>query len=76
MLLIVDRIAGGFAVCEDEKLGIRNIPLEELPPGIREGSVLRARDGVFTLDAAEETKRRKQNFELFKSLEKKDNINP
>ena len=38
-MTVVDRIEGGFAVCETD-IGQRLLPLAELPGGVREGDVL------------------------------------
>jgi len=66
--LSVDRIHGHIALCEDENRNIVEIPLQKLPRGVREGSVLRVLDGAYVLDAEEEAKRRRKNHALFDSL--------
>ena len=38
-MTVVDRIEGGFAVCETDN-GQRLLPLADLPGGVREGDVL------------------------------------
>ena len=58
MRYIVDRFEDGLAVCEQEDGALENIPLEELPEGTREGSVLVCEDGTWTLDLKSEEERR------------------
>ena len=66
--LSVDRIEGDTAFCEDDNQAVIKIPLSCLPRGIREGNVLCLENGVYAIDEGEEARRRRQNFELFKSL--------
>ena len=68
MKLIVDRITEGIAVCETEAQTFVRVSLEELPENVREGSVLHLLDGVYTLDTAEESLRRRSLFELQSQL--------
>ena len=68
MKLIVDRITQGIAVCETEDQTFIKLPLSHLPENTREGSVLIALDGVYTLDTAEEAARRKALFALQNQL--------
>ena len=70
MTLYVDRIEGGLAVCETQDGEFLTIPLDILPDGVREGSVLeRDEAGSFLLNAETEEKRRsellKRQNELF-----------
>jgi len=62
MRYIVDRIEGSLAVCEREDGGFEDIPLEQLPKGAREGSVLLVQDGAWALDLQAEKERRKRLF--------------
>jgi hypothetical protein len=67
-LYIIDRIEGDVAVVEhgDDML---NIPLSELPKGVREGSVLRKKEGGgFEPDEAARKKRLKTLKDRFSSL--------
>lgn len=69
MTFAVDRLEGNIAVLEAEDGAMFDVPLAELPPGTRQGSVLR-RDagGAYCLDPEEEARRRRANFELQESL--------
>ncbi len=40
MRYIIDRFEGNFAVCENEKQEMVNIPASKLPSGVKEGDVL------------------------------------
>ena len=50
MRFIVDRIEGHFAVCEDENMQMKDIPLADLPEDIREGNVLEYNNGILTVE--------------------------
>ncbi|MDR1410441.1 MAG: DUF3006 domain-containing protein [Oscillospiraceae bacterium] len=68
-ILALDRIEGSIAVLETENGKYMDVPLAQLPEGTRQGSVLRRRpNGVYSLDADEEAKRRAENFALAESL--------
>lgn len=58
-MIVVDRIEEDIAVVYfgDER---RDIPLTDLPGGVREGSILRECPGGFELDEQAEQERRKQ----------------
>lgn len=58
-MLIIDRIEEDFAVCQDDKGGYVNIPLNLLPEGAGEGTALREIDGGYILDSAYGAERRK-----------------
>lgn len=47
MRYIIDRFEGRFAVCEDEKQEMVNIPVESLPADVKEGDVLAESNGSF-----------------------------
>ncbi|MCL1951869.1 MAG: DUF3006 domain-containing protein [Oscillospiraceae bacterium] len=68
MQYIIDRIEGGLAVCEREDSALENIPLCQLPEGVREGSVLVLRDGAWVLDLQAEQERRARLFERQEGL--------
>ncbi|MCL2034519.1 MAG: DUF3006 domain-containing protein [Oscillospiraceae bacterium] len=70
--LSVDRIHDNMAILEDENRNIIEIPLQKLPAGIREGSVVRVKDCVFVLDEDEEALRRRKNHALFERLIQED----
>ena len=53
--LVVDRIEGEIAVCENRSNGVMiNIQLEKLPDDTKEGSVIKYFDGKFRLDSDEQ----------------------
>jgi len=62
MQYIIDRFEDGVAVLEKEDGAREDIPLEELPEGAREGSVLVRENGAWALDLQEEEERRKRLF--------------
>lgn len=68
----VDRIEGDLAVLEDENGVLQTVPLAQLPPDTREGSVLRLENGVWTLDADEAARRRAEALHLQALLRKKN----
>ncbi len=47
----IDRIIDGVAVCAAGPGALKRIPVEELPAGADEGSVLDRVDGVWTVNA-------------------------
>ena len=63
--IIVDRIEDKQAVCEFSRGEFRNIPLSELPYGVKEGSVLTRGNvcGKWALDAEKE-KEVKERWQL------------
>jgi len=56
MKSVIDRIEGDFAVCELEDGEIRNVPLGELPEGVKEGMVLE--DKKINFEETEERSKR------------------
>jgi hypothetical protein len=69
--LIIDRIEGGFAVCEKDDKEMVNIPLSDLPHGAKQGCVISIIDGSYVIDL-EETKRRQEAIQdRFSKLFKK-----
>ncbi len=67
-MLIIDRIEGGFAVCEDDGGEHRVISLAELPAEVREGDVLVPGPEGYRVDEAETRRLREENAALFRSL--------
>ena len=57
MNLVVDRIEGKIAVCEQEDMKMINIPLADLPDDIHEGSILKIIDGAYIIDTVAEAER-------------------
>ena len=70
MKYIVDRIEADLAVCEDENEEMVNIPLKDLPEGVKEGSVLVQEDGSWSIDKNEELARKKRIAEKMKQIKK------
>ena len=66
--LVVDRIEGGFAICELPDEREQAIPLSELPDGVKEGTVLELCDGAYVINAEKENARSKSNFDLQSQL--------
>jgi len=62
MRYIIDRIEEGLAVCEHGDGSFAHIPVEALPEGAREGSVLVFAEGIWALDLRTEQERRKRLF--------------
>jgi len=62
MRYIIDRVEGGLAVYEKEDGSFERIPLQKLPEGAREGSVLVLQEGAWTLDLQAEQERRARLF--------------
>ena len=58
----VDRIEGAFAVLVGESQPDMTVELNQLPAGVKEGTVLRFENGTFSVDANEEQQRRSRIF--------------
>ena len=63
--LIIDRIENGIAVCETSD-GMSEIPVSQLPLGVREGSVLYFHNGVYSVDFGKTQSRKLTIAELQK----------
>lgn len=58
-VLVVDRIEGKVAVCENrENKKMCNIAISSLPKDIKEGSVLKYKDGKYEIDDSNEIEKR------------------
>lgn len=58
-VLVVDRIEGNIAVCENRKTKkMQSIPIADLPNDIEEGSVLKWKDGKYERDTSKEVENR------------------
>jgi len=58
-VLVVDRLEGNIAICENRKTKeMKNIPLSELPRRIQEGSILKWQKGKYELDTSKEIEKR------------------
>jgi len=60
MKVIVDRIEGNFAVCEQKNRQILNIPLKDIPFVPREGDTIIINGNSYKLDVEETQKRKKK----------------
>ncbi len=63
---IVDRIEGSIAVLEEDDGGFRDVPVSELPAGLRRGDCLELEAGSWRVDAA----RTKERLERLRALRK------
>jgi len=70
IILIVDRIEKGVAVCEGEGGTFKHILLSALPPGLREGDCLRPDGEGYIIDKEETARRRAALKSLFDRLKK------
>lgn len=50
-MLIIDRFEGNFAICKNTKDNTdMDIPIDELPLGVREGDALVKNNGMYIID--------------------------
>ena len=69
MMLYVDRVEGGLAVGETENGEFLTVSLDDLPGGVREGSVLeKDGSGAWFLNTEEEETRRNTLLDLQEQL--------
>ena len=74
--LTVDRFEGDIAVCEREDMTTIDIPISNLPRGIKVGNVLNlADDGTISIDEEEEKKRRERIYNLYQDIFNKGSKN-
>ncbi len=64
----IDRLEEKVAVCEDDNRQRREIPLADLPEGVKEGDVLCRVDGRYRVDHRETERRRERNRKLLERL--------
>ncbi len=58
-ILVIDRIEGNIAVCENRKTGqIKNITIADLPKSSKEGTVLQWKNGKYEIDTSNELQTR------------------
>lgn len=58
-VLVVDRIEGDFAVCENRNSGkMQSIPLLDLPENIKDGTIIKWSNGKYEIDTSEEIENR------------------
>lgn len=54
-ILVIDRIEGGYAICENRQTKeMIDINLQDLPQGIKEGTVLKWNNGKYEIDIEEQ----------------------
>lgn len=68
MLVIVDRIEGQFAVIEFPDRTTKDVPLIELPKGIKSGDCFLFREGQHVPAPEETVKRQAKMNDLMKSM--------
>ncbi len=68
---IIDRIEEDVAVLETEEKTFINVPLSDLPDGVKEGQALAFSDGVYTVDTAKTSQRKEKIKSLLKSIMEK-----
>ncbi len=57
--LVVDRIEGNIAVCENRKTGkMKNLSISNLPEDIKEGCILKWENGAYKIDASDDIEKR------------------
>lgn len=66
--IVVDRIEGGYAVCELPTGTMENIPLKDFLFPVKEGMVLRVMEGKFQIDEEEYDKRKKEIEDLMSEM--------
>jgi len=66
-MIIVDRIEGEFAICEQGE-SIIEIPLSLLPPTLSEGDILIKKGELYFKDCAATAKRRAEIMEKLRKL--------
>lgn len=67
--MIIDRLEGIYAICEDKDKAFFAIEQAELPAGAKVGDVLKITDeGTLEIDAEETERRRNRSLEKQKKL--------
>lgn len=64
MKYTVDRIENNIAILEDDMLSMLPVPMEMLPEGVKEGSILSFDGSAYSLDRDAEAQTRKRLFDL------------
>lgn len=67
-MLIIDRLEGMFAVCEQDDGSMRSYPQEKFQPEAKEGGCYQINGEIFLLDEAETERRREENVALFAEI--------
>ena len=68
MKIIIDRLEDGYAVCELPDKRRVNLPINELPPGARQGDHYVWRDGEYRRDEEAEAEARARALALQRAL--------
>lgn len=68
MIATVDRMEGGYAVCEKENGSMVRLPLDKLPADVRAGDILVYSEGAYHIDREAAEERRKKIIALQESL--------
>ncbi len=66
----LDRLESGIAILVTDTRAPVRLPCAALPPGAREGDVLRRDGDVYTVDVQETARRKEKNARLFAALKK------
>jgi hypothetical protein len=66
--VVIDRLGGGFAVCEYPDGNTRTVPAGALPENAREGDCLRLEGDRLIADPDETRRRREANLALLRGL--------
>lgn len=67
-MLIIDRLEGMFAICEQDDGSMHSYPQEKFWPEAKEGGCYRISGDTFLLDEVETERRRKENAALFAEI--------
>ena len=68
--MIIDRIEGGYAVCETKDGQAISVPLSDLPVGAKEGDALICAHGAYEVDARASRQLRAKVQDLLRDLSK------
>ncbi len=67
-LLIINRLEGEYAVCENSSGDIINISIHDISGGAKEGDVIVLKGELYIIDNTETMKRRNKNINLRNKL--------
>ena len=67
--LVIDRIENNIAICENRENGIFiKIDVSKLPDNIKEGSIIKYKDGIYRLDLEEQKNIEERIAEKMKNI--------
>ena len=66
--MIVDRIEGEYAICEEPDGTMKILPVNDLPQGAAEGSVVCRKENQWSIDREAECNRRQEIEKLMQEL--------